>query len=58
MWQEGKPKNQSEKCEVSSSLQPAAFFLHKQSGKQAELILQLLLSCYQKMWSTFWYRCG
>jgi hypothetical protein len=54
MGQEGKPKSQSEKCEVSSVLRnPRSFFLHQWSAKQVGLILQLLLSCCQKKGSTF-----
>jgi hypothetical protein len=54
MRKEGKPKSQSEKGEVSGILRnPWSFFLHKWSDKPVELILQLLLSCRQKMASTF-----
>jgi hypothetical protein len=38
MGQEGKPKSQSEKCEVSSVLRnPRSFFLHKWSDKPVGL---------------------
>jgi hypothetical protein len=54
MWQEGKPKSQSEKCEVSGVLRnPRSFFLHQGSNKPVGLTLQLLLSCCQEMASAF-----
>ena len=54
MWKEGKPKSQSEKCEVSSVLRNwGPFQLHPGPINRLGLIPQLLLRCCQEMWSTF-----